>query len=90
VLVVGDAGEQPAQLHSGRQLAALLIGGTDRGGFGFGDTEHLGRMATRDGAGKLDACLRDRDQNRLGALLAANAAGSFFDRSCPHLRIFQI
>jgi hypothetical protein len=31
--VVGHVREQPAQLDRGRQLAALLEGGTDRGDF---------------------------------------------------------
>ena len=40
--VVGDAGEQPAQFDRGRELAALLISGANRGGLRFGDDEHAG------------------------------------------------
>ena len=38
--VVGDGGEQPAQLDGGRQLAPLIEHGADRGGFRFGDDDH--------------------------------------------------
>ena len=38
--VVGDAGEQPAQLDRGCELAALVKGGADGCGFGLGDDEH--------------------------------------------------
>ena len=50
---VGDGGEQPAQLDRGRQLAALLEGGADRGGLCLGDDEHAGRMGVRTEGGKL-------------------------------------
>jgi len=40
ILVVGEAGEQPAQFHNGRQLAALFIGGADLGGIGFINDKH--------------------------------------------------
>ena len=50
---VGDGGEQPAQLDRGRELAALLEDGTDRGGLSFGDDEHAGRMGARTEGGKL-------------------------------------
>jgi hypothetical protein len=50
--IVGHAGEQSAQLDCGRQLAATIEGGADRGGVGFGDNEHLGSMGTRTVTGK--------------------------------------
>jgi hypothetical protein len=50
--VVGDGGEQPAQLDGGRQLASLLECGADRSGFRFGDDEHPASMGTRTAAGK--------------------------------------
>ena len=50
---VGDGGEQPAQLDRGRQLAALLESGADRGGLCLGDDEHAGRMGVRIEDGKL-------------------------------------
>jgi hypothetical protein len=43
-LAFSVAGEQPAQRDRGRQLAALGMGGPDRGGFGFGDDEHRPSM----------------------------------------------
>ncbi len=49
---VGHAREQPAQLDCGRQLAALLESGTDRGGLCLGDDEHAGRMGVRIEGGK--------------------------------------
>jgi hypothetical protein len=51
--VVGDGGEQPAQLDRGRELAALLVDGTDRGSLSLGDDEHAGRMGVRIEDGKL-------------------------------------
>jgi hypothetical protein len=42
--VVGNAREQAPQLDGGRQLAVLIEDGADRGGIGFGDDEHGGRM----------------------------------------------
>ncbi len=42
VLVVRDAGEQPAHFDRSRQLAVLLIDGANRGGIGFGDDKHGG------------------------------------------------
>ena len=50
--VVGDAWEQAAQLDGGRQLASLIEGGADRGGFGIGDAEHLNSVGARATAGK--------------------------------------
>ena len=50
---VGDGGEQPAQLDRGRELAALLVDGADRGGLSLGDDEHAGRMGVRIEDGKL-------------------------------------
>jgi hypothetical protein len=44
---VGHAGEQPAQLGGSRQLASLVEGGADRGGFCLGDDEHPRSMGTR-------------------------------------------
>ena len=44
---VGHSGEQPAQLDRGRELAALLVDGADRGGLCLGDDEHPGRMGVR-------------------------------------------
>jgi hypothetical protein len=41
---VGDPGEPPTQLDGGRQFALLLIGGGGRGGIGFRDDEHGGRI----------------------------------------------
>src|SRR5271166_4534488 len=52
VLVVPDAGEQPAKLDGGRQVASLLIGDTDCGGFRLGDDKHFRIMAARATAGK--------------------------------------
>jgi hypothetical protein len=46
---VGDGWEQPAQFDCGRQLAALLEDGADRGG----DDEHAGRMGVRTEGGRL-------------------------------------
>jgi integration host factor subunit beta len=40
---VGDGGKQPAELDRGRELAALLVDGTDRGGLCLGDDHHAGR-----------------------------------------------
>ena len=42
--VVGDGWEQPSQLDRGRELAALLVDGADRGGLSLADNEHAGRM----------------------------------------------
>jgi hypothetical protein len=50
---VGDARHQPAQLDRGRELAVLLVDGTDRGGLSLGDNEHAGRMGARIEGGKL-------------------------------------
>ena len=50
--VVGDTGEQAPQLDRGRQLALLLECGTDRGGFCFGNDEHLRSMVKWAGTGK--------------------------------------
>jgi hypothetical protein len=60
-LVGGNAFEEAAQFDSCCQLAALLVGGMDRGGLGFGDHEHgwivgavvLGDKVVRDTASKL-------------------------------------
>jgi len=49
---VGDAGKQPAQLDRGRQLAVLLEGGADCGGFCLGDDEHPRSMGMRTMTGK--------------------------------------
>jgi hypothetical protein len=38
--IVGDAGEPPAQLHRGGQLAAPLVDDADRSGISLGDDEH--------------------------------------------------
>jgi hypothetical protein len=43
------------QLHGGRELAVLLVDGTDRGGLGFGDDEHAGRMGVHIEGGKWQA-----------------------------------
>lgn len=40
MVVVCDAGKQPAQLHGRRQLAPLVEGSADHLGFRFADTEH--------------------------------------------------
>ena len=50
---VGHAREQAAQLDCGRQLAALIEGGSDGGGFCLGDDEHVRSMGRRTTAGKL-------------------------------------
>src|SRR5215510_8013699 len=42
-----DAWEPPAQLDRGRQLAALLIGGTDGRGLFVGHGEHVGEHGPR-------------------------------------------
>ena len=45
--VGGDAGEPPAQLNGGRELATLLVDGADRSGIRLGDDEHrcsMGRL----------------------------------------------
>ena len=50
LLVVGDAFEAAAQLDSSSEFAALLVGGLDCGGVGFGDEEHgwiIGAMVMR-------------------------------------------
>jgi hypothetical protein len=49
LLIVPDAREQPAQLDRGRQLAALIEGGSDRGGLSLGDDEHQRSMGQLDG-----------------------------------------
>ena len=49
---VCDGGEQPAQFDRGRELAALLVDGADRGGLGLGDDEHAGRMGRLVTVGK--------------------------------------
>lgn len=54
--IVGDAWEETTDLDGRRQLALLLVGGADRGGFGFTDTEHLIRsMGTDATTGKWGA-----------------------------------
>jgi hypothetical protein len=50
--IIGDAREKPAQLDGGRELTALLEGGSDRGGFGFGYNEHAVIMGSEAAAGK--------------------------------------
>ncbi len=40
MVIVSDAGKQPAQLHGRRQLAPLVKGSADKLGFRFADTEH--------------------------------------------------
>jgi hypothetical protein len=50
--VVGDGWEQPSQLDRGRELAALLVDGADRGGLSLADNEHAGRMGARIEDGK--------------------------------------
>jgi len=50
--VVGDTGEQAPQLDRSRQLASLLECGTDRGGFRFGNDEHLRSMVKLAGIDK--------------------------------------
>jgi hypothetical protein len=50
--VVRDAGEQPAQFHRSRQLAALFEGGADCCGLSLGYDEHAGSMVTRAVTGK--------------------------------------
>jgi hypothetical protein len=49
---VGDAGEQPAQLDRGRELAAFLVDGADRRGFSLGDDEHPASMGAPALTGK--------------------------------------
>jgi hypothetical protein len=51
-IVSVNAREQSAQLDRCRQLAALLEGGTDRGGFCLSDDEHPRSMGTRPMSGK--------------------------------------
>jgi hypothetical protein len=50
--VVGDAGEPPAQLDRGRELAALLEHGADRSSIRLGDDEHRWSMGTCPGGGQ--------------------------------------
>ena len=50
--IVGHSREQPAQLDGGIELAALVEGGADGGGFCLGGNEHVGRMVTRAAGGK--------------------------------------
>jgi hypothetical protein len=45
-------GEQPAELDRGSELAALVEGGADGGGFSLSDDEHAGRMGVRIEGGK--------------------------------------
>jgi hypothetical protein len=52
LVVVGDAGEEPAQLDRGGELAASLKDGADRSGFFLGDHEHRSSMGRRGVAGK--------------------------------------
>jgi hypothetical protein len=52
--VVGDGGEQPAQLDGGRQFASLIEDGADRRGLCLADHEHPGSMGARTAAGKQD------------------------------------
>jgi hypothetical protein len=47
--VIGDVGEQPAQLNGGRQFALLLIGGADRGGGFLGNDKHGGQHGATGG-----------------------------------------
>jgi hypothetical protein len=61
LIVVGDAWEQSAQFDGGRELAALSVGSTDRGGVCFGDDEHPVSMGRRIEGGK-----RYCDRNRRG------------------------
>jgi hypothetical protein len=58
MVIVPDAGKQPAQFGCGRKLAALLVGGTDRGSVGFGDDEHLPSMTSHAAVSKQDRTLR--------------------------------
>jgi hypothetical protein len=59
--VVGDAGEPPAQLDRGRELATLLVDGADRSGIRLGDDEHRWSMGTHCVAGNvLTGCCGDR------------------------------
>ena len=68
--VVGDAREQPAHLDGGRQLALLLVGGTDRGGIGFLETTNMaGSMEMHAAAGKPIAAI--------GALVSFIIVGSY-------------
>jgi hypothetical protein len=50
--VVRDAGEKPAQLDGGRELAALLEDGADCCSLCFGDGEHRGSMVAEAKAHK--------------------------------------
>jgi hypothetical protein len=82
---VGDAREQPAQLDCGRQLAATLECGADRGGFRFGNDEHPASMVMRAVTGK--PCISGAD---LGLIppptnrVASRAAFAGFKQSgCP-------
>jgi len=52
MLIVPDAGKQPAKLDSSRQIATLLIGDTDRGSLRLGNDKHPRIMAGRATAGK--------------------------------------
>jgi hypothetical protein len=55
--VVGDAGEMPAQLNRSGELTALVEGGPDRRGLGFGDDEHRRSKGGAGGARQVAAGL---------------------------------
>jgi hypothetical protein len=62
LLIVGDAGEPPAQFDGGGKLAVLFKHCADRGGIGFGDDIHLLNMAAQVKAGKHGSDLFQRGQ----------------------------
>jgi hypothetical protein len=77
--VVGDAGEQPAQLDRGGELATLFVDGADFGGVGLSDREHARSMGicikTGNSAGPHPA--------RLGATLRPTGRGWAGPQSGP-------
>ena len=50
------AGEPPAQLDGGRELAALLVDSADRSGIRLGDDEHRWSMGRRVAGGNRPSC----------------------------------
>jgi hypothetical protein len=79
--IVGHAGEQPTKLDRGSELAALVEGGADGGGFSLSDDEHAGRMGVRSESGRGRGARR-RAVARPMRLLAAAKRCEVAEASC--------